>query len=1036
MHNRFGLPPENKITHPYPAIVIAVGDSAVRITCQVEHIYLRGDARRVASSSFFQIMQDETGSLALAELGVNEVASPEPTTAVDFLETRQAALQSAIEQAAALKTQMELALHEQRIHDRLILAGWGEKYDIPLNIFIIGNINDPWVSGLLLPLGAIMNDIQETIGLCQAHWLLDIAVFPESSPDQDLAVWSFMQALDDFLQPESEPRIKLAEALQLQSSQAPDFSIFLFDYRKEGTALVKDPASLERLLGNALLALLQENLAGEFFGKRDMDAIYARDSYYGSIGASTLVYDPDGLQMACAGHSGYTFVKEKILCPARDGQAAIQLAGQIQEKLGGIYAWLEMMCSPLPPPVGMLRIQADLSEMVAMFTDLSVPELDYEKVNQTPWSEKLQEYDANFQKVTLPEVETQLVSNQETLKTFLNEILKTSFDRLPLETVLFPGGLQNSLSVLDYLTEEFKRINVDLKNLLARLPEDMSTASAKFASQSEAMAKLLSAAPNLPWGVRILPSFVRKWLAPLVMTWSYGHKIYLATQLKEECILLLQRMCGLRVAQQAVSLLMKTPAQLQAQVKKTKTALGIFEDKLDQAMETFPSDWGTFPQAPEQNGWDELFRRPVADQVLTEWIYKNWLPDFDTWVQDFLAAKPLFDDWRSAEVKDIAAWIEEKASMTYQPVWNLSLDAIFALWAKETDGFPPEKFLSLETIKESMLAAIPPVRPNFDAVGGSNGAGMTFLGIFGDPEWKDCCLPPAQGGATRWRANFTGDPFLAMFLQVFHNIPLNSLVDSFEGTRRRLEALPDDKRRAYDLLAGLNEGRRSMLETVDPDSPDYVHKTFQWKFQPKGSSKEIDQKIELAISRSRFEYFRRQPRLNGQWNVYAELEMAEVRDLASEFQRLHASHKWSTFNQAYNVLKFVQSCVHYSSDKDTTGHKDWARYPIETLMEGTGDCEDVAILCGALIARLGFQVVLLLFPPVAKFNTHHLGFGIAGAEKLKGDYIVDPKTGRYYFYGESTANGWHLGQIPEHYRGTIPEQILPVEILTDDEGDE
>ena len=65
--------------------------------------------------------------------------------------------------------------------------------------------------------------------------------------------------------------------------------------------------------------------------------------------------------------------------------------------------------------------------------------------------------------------------------------------------------------------------------------------------------------------------------------------------------------------------------------------------------------------------------------------------------------------------------------------------------------------------------------------------------------------------------------------------------------------------------------------------------------------------IELAISCSRFEYYRREPRLNGQGNAYAELEMPEVRELADEFQKQHSLHRWSTFNQAYNVYSLCKA---------------------------------------------------------------------------------------------------------------------------------
>ena len=75
MYNRFGLPPVNQITRPYPAIVIAVGNSTLQLTRQVERIYLRGDARRSLAVSFFQLLPDKTNELAFSPLTAEEVAS-------------------------------------------------------------------------------------------------------------------------------------------------------------------------------------------------------------------------------------------------------------------------------------------------------------------------------------------------------------------------------------------------------------------------------------------------------------------------------------------------------------------------------------------------------------------------------------------------------------------------------------------------------------------------------------------------------------------------------------------------------------------------------------------------------------------------------------------------------------------------------------------------------------------------------------------------------------------------------------------------
>jgi hypothetical protein len=86
-----------------------------------------------------------------------------------------------------------------------------------------------------------------------------------------------------------------------------------------------------------------------------------------------------------------------------------------------------------------------------------------------------------------------------------------------------------------------------------------------------------------------------------------------------------------------------------------------------------------------------------------------------------------------------------------------------------------------------------------------------------------------------------------------------------------------------------------------------------------------------------------------------------------------------------------------------------AAYPLETLLDGVGDCEDAVILAAALLKRLGYDVALLYY-------AGHCALGVAGAEGLPGDFVEDPQTGVRYFYGETTSEGWSLGQVPSRYR--------------------
>jgi predicted transglutaminase-like cysteine proteinase len=332
----------------------------------------------------------------------------------------------------------------------------------------------------------------------------------------------------------------------------------------------------------------------------------------------------------------------------------------------------------------------------------------------------------------------------------------------------------------------------------------------------------------------------------------------------------------------------------------------------------------------------------------------------------------------------------------------------------------------MRNITAATAASIPLLRPDFDAIGGRGVSSISHHALVGHPSWEHFKSPTMSPGMKSIDTIYTGDPFTGLFLQIRHSVPLESLVQMIRSGRQKYRLLDNAKKDALSILPAIDENMTPSPTEVDEVDPDIIHMSFHWKFRPKGSGNETEYTILLDVSRSRFEHYRRLQRFRGEWNKYAEAELPEIRTLALEFQKLHAQHKWNTFNQALNILTFVQSCIPYTYDKDTTGHEDWARYPIETLVDRTGDCEDVAILCAAIIARLGFQVVLLLYP-------RHLAFGVAGADKLKGEYVRDPNTGKHYYYGEATASGWNIGQIPSEYRNIPPLQILPINILINED---
>lgn len=130
---------------------------------------------------------------------------------------------------------------------------------------------------------------------------------------------------------------------------------------------------------------------------------------------------------------------------------------------------------------------------------------------------------------------------------------------------------------------------------------------------------------------------------------------------------------------------------------------------------------------------------------------------------------------------------------------------------------------------------------------------------------------------------------------------------------------------------------------------------------------------------------------------------SEVDRTAAAIRGITNSLGYTRFQEAAAVLAFAQS-VDYTLDEDTTEHAEYWRYPIETIHEETGDCEDTTILAAAVLRRLGHGVLPLLAPG-------HAALGVEAPTDVEGEFVVHE--GRRYYYCETTAEGFKIGQLPD-----------------------
>ncbi|MDH7508591.1 MAG: hypothetical protein QHH00_04240 [Methanomassiliicoccales archaeon] len=137
-----------------------------------------------------------------------------------------------------------------------------------------------------------------------------------------------------------------------------------------------------------------------------------------------------------------------------------------------------------------------------------------------------------------------------------------------------------------------------------------------------------------------------------------------------------------------------------------------------------------------------------------------------------------------------------------------------------------------------------------------------------------------------------------------------------------------------------------------------------------------------------------------------------IYQLAYKLNNMAEKEGYENTLKAEFVLAFVQS-LPYFYDNESKGVVEYPRYPIETLVDNGGDCEDTAILFVSLIQTevLNFDGILLLFTG----DPSHMAAGIWVDSSIPGVYYFYHD--KSYYYCETTSEGWGIGEVPGDYEG-------------------
>jgi len=189
-------------------------------------------------------------------------------------------------------------------------------------------------------------------------------------------------------------------------------------------------------------------------------------------------------------------------------------------------------------------------------------------------------------------------------------------------------------------------------------------------------------------------------------------------------------------------------------------------------------------------------------------------------------------------------------------------------------------------------------------------------------------------------------------------------------------------------------------------SEDYFIQHYEWNFrEPRPWSWELNISLDRLNGYKEFSQSKRR-----NYGFMITTKDPTLNRAATAFRNASQKKRYAEQTELSFVLSFVQS-LDYTSDKVTTGYDEYPRFPLETLADMGGDCEDSSILFATLVILMGYDAVLLIIPGTLE-NPGHMGVGVSG-EGLSGSYVSH--NGIDYYYAETTGLDWKIGDLPPEY---------------------
>lgn len=192
---------------------------------------------------------------------------------------------------------------------------------------------------------------------------------------------------------------------------------------------------------------------------------------------------------------------------------------------------------------------------------------------------------------------------------------------------------------------------------------------------------------------------------------------------------------------------------------------------------------------------------------------------------------------------------------------------------------------------------------------------------------------------------------------------------------------------------------------MDTDAGSFK-RAFTWKFDG------CEYRLEAEIPWQTYHFYQEKPRVFHNYAVYT-YENRALSFLPGFVRQLECLAESAGLDRA-QTLRFVIAFVQQLEYRNDRG--EYPKWPVETIAERGGDCEDTSILLAAMLRLMGYDA-LLINPP------GHMAVAVA-CEGCDG--TAYRQGSRTYYYVETTAAGFAIGEVPADYQA-VGAKVMSLE---------